>query len=1262
MKIIFKYFLFILILINYSNLFSQSPNFLIKRYSVDNGLPDNRVNDIAQDSTGRIWIAMKTGIAVYDGVEWKKFTEKDGVPETEYAKIKIDEKGVMWFLPSVSKDPLLSYQNLKWEKIKSINSNLMLLNSFDVTYEGNNPIIYVSSAANGIFKYKYEQWGNLSYTNGLLSDSTSNVLISRSSIYISSIKGLSVIQNNSIINYKFGDYKINPNVLTVNKINLDSTQKPIILLLGENWIGEFENGNLKLIKNGFHIPLLGLFNTNLIDFHKTGDIFFGNSFVLYSYNLFTKEFRQLFTENQLTNRGATSVLVDYEGNIWFSSFRGIYKFQYTPFQNYYTKNGLLENEVSAIEQFNTGELVLGHNFGLSIQTKNGFKHLSNFSPDKTSRISRILNFYHDKENDVIYFCSVNNGVGKLFKNGNIGWFKFSLANRYYSIFPRGKKNLIISTDLGLISLRQDKLSLLPLKTSELIRKGILINDTTNFMISPIGIIQWNEDNLKLYKYKVDGLNNFFSIFYNNKFGILAGSDQGLFKIQNDSLVRYKLNGQEINEPVYFITEDHSRNLWLGTNNGVLKFDGKNLKRYNKKDGLAGSETNRAAGFVDSKGNVWIGTDDGLSMYTGTDIEYSNLKPKIIITSIEDEQNKKHNPFLNIKFAPDNNSIVFNYRVLSFIDETENIYQVKISQPDDDWTEEFVTNYPYSRFNNLKAGNYVFSVRAKNTKGIWSDWKHTGVITISKHFYEQSLFIAGASFIFILVIYFIYDNRQQKKFNKRLKEVVDSRTKELKLKQAELITSLERYRGIVDSQTDLLVRIDSNNNFTFVNDAFCRVFGKVREQLIGESFLPLVHPEDRNATLEEMQKLNMSSHRVRLEQRAITINGYRWFSWEDYAIFDGNGAIKEIQGVGRDITIQKEMEDELEKRVRERTVELKSLISQSPLGILTFNENGILIDYNSAANNMFKNLDQYLSSSKNYNIFKDPILLKNNYKERLYNLNSSKGLLITGRVLIDDPAVLIYQNLLGRYLIFRFYTVEYEDKSKNIVLLLEDVTDIQKTEEANKKLAEEKVRISTFIKTVESERERISKELHDGIGQLLTSAKLKLDIFKMKCDLDKKEIDEALKILLNAGDEIRRIINDLKPYDVDNFGLSSALELLCDNISNDSGINIQYSITNFNGFIDKKKENITYRIIQEALNNIVKHSKARNAKVIIVGSEKNINIQISDDGIGCDQHFLENENNGFGISNMKERTNLLGGEILFQTCPNEGLKINLTIPL
>ena len=118
---------------------------------------------------------------------------------------------------------------------------------------------------------------------------------------------------------------------------------------------------------------------------------------------------------------------------------------------------------------------------------------------------------------------------------------------------------------------------------------------------------------------------------------------------------------------------------------------------------------------------------------------------------------------------------------------------------------------------------------------------------------------------------------------------------------------ERYRGLIESQTDLIVRVDNENRFTYVNDTYCNTFGKTREELIGNIFTPLVHEDDLEATFEAMKMLEVPPYRATIEQKAKTVNGWRWFAWEDNAILDQKGNIVEVQGVGRDITEIKEAE-------------------------------------------------------------------------------------------------------------------------------------------------------------------------------------------------------------------------------------------------------------------------------------------------------------------------------------------------------------------
>ena len=137
------------------------------------------------------------------------------------------------------------------------------------------------------------------------------------------------------------------------------------------------------------------------------------------------------------------------------------------------------------------------------------------------------------------------------------------------------------------------------------------------------------------------------------------------------------------------------------------------------------------------------------------------------------------------------------------------------------------------------------------------------------------------------------------------DITERRQAEMKLAESEA-----RYRGLVESQRDLIVRVKATGQFTFVNDAYCAKFGQARADLLGGAFTPLVHPDDLYATLEAMKGLETPPYRIYVEQRAMTAEGWRWLAWEDYAIKDAQGRTVEIQAIGRDITERKLLEEQL----------------------------------------------------------------------------------------------------------------------------------------------------------------------------------------------------------------------------------------------------------------------------------------------------------------------------------------------------------------
>jgi PAS domain S-box-containing protein len=174
-------------------------------------------------------------------------------------------------------------------------------------------------------------------------------------------------------------------------------------------------------------------------------------------------------------------------------------------------------------------------------------------------------------------------------------------------------------------------------------------------------------------------------------------------------------------------------------------------------------------------------------------------------------------------------------------------------------------------------------------------------------------------------------------NRLLRKRVEERTRALKediekrkAAEEQLLQREKDLKILIDNQLDLLVKVDIEGRFLFVSPSYCEMFGLSEEQLLGKTFMPLVHPDDAYPTEEAMQNLYNPPYSCYLEQRAKTARGWRWLAWKDRAILDENGEVIEIIGLGRDITEQKENEEELrsyrdtlEELVKQRTKELET---------------------------------------------------------------------------------------------------------------------------------------------------------------------------------------------------------------------------------------------------------------------------------------------------------------------------------------------------
>ncbi len=188
---------------------------------------------------------------------------------------------------------------------------------------------------------------------------------------------------------------------------------------------------------------------------------------------------------------------------------------------------------------------------------------------------------------------------------------------------------------------------------------------------------------------------------------------------------------------------------------------------------------------------------------------------------------------------------------------------------------------------------------------------------------------------------------------------------------------------------------------------------------------------------------------------------------------------------------------------------------------------------------------------------------------------------------------------------------------------------------------------------EDERKRVSKDLHDGIGQSLL-------LIKNKVLLNKD--DSTKNLVENAIEEVRSISRALHPFQLQELGITKAIENIFYQIDETTELFITTEIENIDGIFNIEKEVNIYRIVQESLNNVLKHSKASAVKIEINNNEKNIQMCIRDNGVGFDFSKRKNDFNSLGLKTLRERTRLLQGVMKIDSeTSGKGTTITFIIP-
>ena len=922
--------------------------YLVHHYTESNGLPSSAVYDVTQDKTGRIWFASQGGIAVFDGIQWEQFSVSQGLPVSSFFKIRVDSKDRIWAVsvPEQTGVHVVFYDGGKWQEIPK--PPIEITGERDVTSfelmehnredEGKKQItIVMGTIDKGLLTWNGKNWKQLTKKDGLMSNRVNGLLGLGEKFFVATDKGLSVV---SITPYQPTkvDNRLNEllkeNIPAKSSINIkavnversdrfpnSSLKDHRIWLYGREWLGYFEGTHFRTV---YHRPGLNLpeieYPVGIFPDYQDG-LYITYLFQIYYFNYNTGVLEPIGVNNGLIDEGATSLYIDYEKNVWVPCRRGVSKIASRRFGSFQMKHGLLENEVTAVLEYEPGKFVFGHNNGLTFYNGTTFEPRPfRFQSGSRHIFQRVMDMKSDSRKNIWLVLSSHQLV-KTDTQGHIQQYgpQEGFSYKANTIWIDPDDTLWVGTEKGIYAKKDH--GFVPAKPGVLkepnIRK-IYKPSPDTFYLATIGdgLYEYKDRRWNQYLHAGDSkANDIFAVIKDSRGNLLLGTMGGLFTLKEGKIRRFVLGDFKIERTIYFIVEDNNHHVWFGTGNGVIRWDQKRKKAfsYSTTEGLIGLETNRAAGLVDSRGRVWIGTNRGISVYNPSFDNINDYIPPPRVRLLTLELPGKRIPLepeatlkTRYKLAYEENNIAFYFKGISFLDESRIHFQTRLEGFENQWSEEFHTYRQMVRYRSLPPGRYRFHLRAKNALGIWSDSVTSPGIVIQRPYYQQWWFYLLLLLLAGFISTGIYQYFSQKKYSTRLAKEIAKSTRQLK-------ASEEKYAKLFQEIKDVVYISSPEGKLIDMNPFGVELFGfdskeEILQADIGNDLY--ANPQDREYFKKAIQEqgfvkdYELAVRRKDGEKFVVVMTSIE--------VRDEDGQLVAYLGIMRDITEKKKLEMQLER--------------------------------------------------------------------------------------------------------------------------------------------------------------------------------------------------------------------------------------------------------------------------------------------------------------------------------------------------------------
>ena len=451
--------------------------------------------------------------------------------------------------------------------------------------------------------------------------------------------------------------------------------------------------------------------------------------------------------------------------------------------------------------------------------------------------------------------------------------------------------------------------------------------------------------------------------------------------------------------------------------------------------------------------------------------------------------------------------------------------------------------------------------------------------------------------------------------------------------------------------------DEEGNILLVNEAFCKTFNMQKDQLLGKPFSVVYsYPEQESALKSYQRDLHKNEIKTFFERENTLWDGRKaWFEFSNSFLTLQDGQ-KITLSVIKEISQRKKSELEL----RESEYKFKML-------------------FNSANDATFVT---QLSPEKTYGDFievNEVACKKLGYaKEEFLQLSPSA---IISPKQISDFNINIEKLLTEGHIIYdtvyrakdkKLFPVEVNshlflfNEKLTVLSIARDITDRKQAEEKLRKSSKLLRELATHIQTVrEEERTMIAREIHDELGQVLTVMKIQLSLLGNKLNPEqialKEKIDSLTKLIDQSVESVQKISAKLRPTILDELGLNAAIEWQTEEFEKLTNIKCSLLLPKDDLKLTSNKSTAIFRIFQEALTNIARHSGADKVTISLITNQNNLNLEITDNGKGISNEQIK-DLKSLGIHGMEERALIFGGQVTLDGTSGKGTKVKVEIPI